>query len=75
MLHLGGIQGQNDLRLMSGLQFQPTKNLLIGGVLSPHKIETDLTIYYHLAIGYIPGWTFLNISSNMLCRSFNQFGI
>ena len=65
MLHLGGIQGQNNVRLMSGLQFQPTKNLLIGGVLSPHKIETDLSIYYNIVIGYIPKWKFLNISSNM----------
>ena len=65
MLHLGGIQGQNNMRLMSGLQFQPTKNLLIGGVLSPHKIETDLSIYYNIVIGYIPKWKFLNISSNM----------
>ncbi len=65
MLHLGGIQGQNDVRLMCGLQFQPTKNLLIGGVLSPHNIETDLSIYYNIVIGYIPKWKFLNISSNM----------
>ena len=76
MLHLGGIQGQNDLRLMSGLQFQPTKNLLIGGVLSPHKIETDLSIYYNIVIGYIPKWKFLNISSNMFQIGMhrNRFG-
>ena len=76
MLHLGGIQGQNDLRLMSGLQFQPTKNLLIGGVLSPHKIETNLTIYYNIVIGYIPKWKFLNISSNMFQIGMhrNRFG-
>ena len=77
MLHLGGIQGKNGIRLMSGLQFQPTKNLLIGGVLSPRKIETDLTIYYHLAIGYIPKWKFLNISSNMFQIGMhrNRFGV
>ena len=76
MLHLGGIQGQNDVRLMSGLQFQPTKNLLIGGVLSPHKIETDLSIYYNIVIGYIPKWKFLNISSNMFQIGMhrNRFG-
>ena len=76
MLHLGGIQGQNDVRLMSGLQFQPTKNLLIGGVLSPHKIETNLTIYYNIVIGYIPKWKFLNISSNMFQIGMhrNRFG-
>jgi len=64
-LHLGGIHEKNGMRILSGLQFQPTKNLLIGGVLSPHKIETDLSIYYHIVIGYIPKWKFLNISSNM----------
>jgi len=76
MLHLGGIQGQNNMRLMSGLQFQPTKNLLIGGVLSPHKIETDLSIYYNIVIGYIPKWKFLNISSNMFQIGMhrNRFG-
>ena len=76
MLHLGGIQGQNNVRLMSGLQFQPTKNLLIGGVLSPHKIETDLSIYYNIVIGYIPKWKFLNISSNMFQIGMhrNRFG-
>ena len=76
MLHLGGIQGQNDMRLVSGLQFQPTKNLLIGGVLSPHNIETDLSIYYNIVIGYIPKWKFLNISSNMFQIGMhrNRFG-
>ena len=76
MLHLGGIQGQNDVRLISGLQFQPTKNLLIGGVLSPHKMETDLSIYYNIVIGYIPKWKFLNISSNMFQIGMhrNRFG-
>ena len=76
MLHLGGIQGKNDVRLMSGLQFQPTKNLLIGGVLSPHNIEKDLSIYYNIVIGYIPKWKFLNISSNMFQIGMhrNRFG-
>ena len=76
MLHIGGIQGQNDVRLISGLQFQPTKNLLIGGVLSPRKIETDLSIYYNIVIGYIPKWKFLNISSNMFQIGMhrNRFG-
>ena len=66
MLHLGGMQGQYGMRLLVGLQFQPSKNLLIGSILSPHKIETDLSIYYHIAIGYIPQWKFFNIFSNML---------
>ena len=76
MLHLGGIHEQNDMRLMSGMQFQPTNNLLIGGVLSPHKRETDLSIYYNIVIGYIPKWKFLNISSNMFQIGMhrNRFG-
>ena len=76
ILHLGGIQGKNDMRLVSGLQFQPTKNLLIGGVLSPHKMETDLSIYYNIVIGYIPKWKFLKISSNMFQIGMhrNRFG-
>ena len=65
MLHFGGIQEHNGIRLFSGLQFQPTKNLIIGGVLSPQKIESDLSIYYHMFIGYITKWKIFNISSNM----------
>ena len=65
MLHVGGMQKQKGMILMSGLQFQPTKNLLIGGVISPYKIETNLAIYYHIVIGYIPQWKFLSIASNM----------
>ena len=77
MLHLGGAQKQNGMTLLSGLQFQPTKNLLIGGVLSPHKIGTDLSIYYHIVIGYIPHWKFLNNSSNMFQIGMhrNRFGV
>ncbi len=76
MMHLGGIQGQNGIRLMCGQQFQPTKNLLIGGVLSPYKIETDLSIYYHMVLGYIPQWKFLNIATNMFQIGMhrNRFG-
>ena len=76
MLHLGGSQVQDDVRLMTGLQLQPTNNLLIGGVLSPHKFDTDLSIYYHLVIGYIPKWKFFNLSSNMFQIGMhrNRFG-
>ena len=65
MLHIGGIQEQNCQRLMGGLQFQPTKNLLIGGIFSPYKIDTNLSIYYHMVLGYIPQWRFFKNSSNM----------
>ena len=67
VLHLGGMQTESDgIRLMTGMQFQPTKNLLIGGVLSPHKTPTKLSIYYHIAIGYIPKTKLLHIFSSML---------
>ena len=77
MLHMGGMQEKNGMRLISGLQFQPTKNLLLGGVLSPHIIESDLSIYYHMVIGYIPSWKFLNISTNMFQMGMhrNRFGV
>ena len=76
LLHLGGLQGQNEIRPLVGLQFQPTKNLLIGSLLSPFKIETDLSIYYHMVIGYIPQWKLFNISSNMFQIGIhrNRFG-
>ena len=66
MLYMGGLQRNNGIRFLNGLQFQPTDNLLIGGVVSPHKIEADLSIYYHVILGYIPKWKFLNIFSNMI---------
>ena len=66
MLHMGGLQDNNGLRFISGIQFQPTGNLLIGGMVSPNKIMKDLSIYYHIIIGYIPKWKLLNISSNMI---------
>ena len=66
LLHLGGIEENKQIRFLSSLQFPLSSNLLIGGLLSPHKIESDLSIYYHIAIGYIPEWKLLKISSNML---------
>ena len=73
MLHMGGLQKNNGVRLMSGLQFQPTGNLLIGGVVSPDKTDTDLSIYYHVILGYVPKWKFLNISSNMIQIGMHRF--
>ena len=66
IMHIGGIEEQNQLRFLSSLQFPLSSNLIIGGLLSPHKIESDLSIYYHIAIGYISKWKILKISSNML---------
>ena len=66
MLHLGGVQDSSGIRPISGIQIQPTANLLLGGVFSPRKIDNDLSIYYHVLIGYIPKWKFLKISSNLI---------
>jgi len=66
MLHLGGVQDSSGIRPISGIQIQPTANLLLGGVLSPRKIDNDLSIYYHFLIGYIPNWNFFKISSNLI---------
>ncbi len=66
MLHLGGVQDSSGIRPISGLQIQPTANLLLGGVLSPRKIDNDLSIYYHVLVGYIPKWKFIKISSNLI---------
>ena len=65
MLHLGGFQDSSGIQLISGMQIQPTSNLLLGGVLSP-RIDSNLSIYYHVLIGYSPKWKLLKISSNMI---------
>jgi len=66
MLHLGGLQDENGIQPISGFQIQPTSNLLLGGVLSPRKINNDLSLYYHVLIGYIPNWKLLFFSTNMV---------
>jgi len=65
MLHLGGLQNSSGVKFISGIQIQSTANLLLGGALSPRKDNDDLSIYYHILIGYIPKWKLLQISSNM----------
>ena len=66
MLHLGGLQNENGVNPVSGLQIQPTSNLLLGGVLSPRKNGEDLSLYYHVLIGYVPNWKLLKFSTNMI---------
>ena len=66
MLHLGGLQDKSGIQPVSGIQIQPTSNLLLGGVLSPRNNNNDLSIYYHILIGYIPKWKLLKFSSNMI---------
>ena len=66
MLHLGGLQNENGVNPVSGLQIQPTSNLLLGGVLSPRKNGDDLSIYYHVLIGYIPNFKILKFSTNII---------
>ena len=66
MLHLGGLQDKSGIQAVSGIQIQPTFNLLLGGVLSPRNNNNDLSIYYHILVGYIPKWKLLKFSSNMI---------
>ena len=66
MLHLGGLQDESGIQTVSGIQIQPTFNLLLGGVLSPRNNNNDLSIYYHILVGYIPKWKLLKFSSNMI---------
>jgi len=66
MLHLGGLQDESGIQPISGIQIQPTFNLLLGGVLSPRNNNNDLSIYYHILVGYIPKWKLLKFSSNMI---------
>ena len=66
MLHLGGLQDENGINLVSGIQIQPTNNLLLGGVLSPRNYENDLSLYYHVLIGYVPNWKLLKFYTNMI---------
>ena len=66
MLHLGGLQDENGVNPVNGLQIQPTSNLLLGGVISPRKNGDDLSIYYHVLIGYIPNFKILKFSTNLI---------
>ena len=66
MLHLGGIKDKLGIQLFSGIQIQPTSNLLLGGILSPRYNNNDLSIYYHIVIGYISKWGLRKSSSNMI---------
>ena len=73
MLHLGGLQDKSGIQAVSGIQIQPTFNLLLGGVLSPRNNNNDLSIYYHILIGYIPEWKLLTFSSNMIQVSMHRY--
>ena len=66
ILHLGGLQDELGIQPVSGIQIQPTYNLLLGGVLSPRNNNNDLSIYYHILIGYIPKLKLLKFSSNII---------
>ena len=65
IIHFGAIEENENMRFLTGLQFSPAKNLLIGGVMSPLKAQSDLSIYYHLAIGFKTEWQLLKTASNM----------
>jgi hypothetical protein len=66
MLHLGAIQNPYGTEPIAGIQIQPTSNLLLGGISSPRNINDDLSIYYHILIGYTPKWKLLKISTNII---------
>ena len=66
MLHLGGLQDENGVNPVSGLQIQPTGNLLLGGVLSSRNNDGDLSLYYHVLIGYTPNFKILKFSTNII---------
>ena len=66
MLHLGGLQNKIGVNSVSGLQIQPTSNLLLGGVLAPRNYDGDLSLYYHVLIGYIPNFKILKFSTNII---------
>ena len=66
MILVGTLRHSETIQPLSGMQIQPTKNLLLGGILSTKKIDEDISIYYQLLIGYIPNWKFLKLSSNMI---------
>ena len=66
ILHLGGLQDKSGIQPVSGIQIQPTSNLLLGGVLSPRNNNNDLSIYYHILIGYVTKWKLLKFSSNII---------
>ena len=65
IIHFAALEENNNTRFLTGIQLSPAKNLLIGGIISPYKIESDLSIYYHFAIGFIPKWKLFKLSSNM----------
>ena len=66
MLHIGGLRDELEIQPVIGMQINPTSNLLLGGVLSPRNNNNDLSIYYHILIGYIPEWKLLKFSSNII---------
>ena len=66
VIHLGGLNDNLGFQPISGIQLQPTSNLLIGGLLSPRHNNNDLSIYYQIVIGYLPKWKLLKFSSNMV---------
>ena len=42
-----------QIRFLSGLQFPIAKNLLIGGVISPYKIDSELEKEFLNSFGYV----------------------
>ena len=50
LIHLGGLQDGNGVNLVSGLQIQPTKNLLLGGVVPVQPPELAVYVKLYLLL-------------------------
>ena len=50
-----------------GAQWWPSNNLYLTGLFSNLVIETDRSLYHHIALGYSnPDWKFRNFSTNVI---------
>ena len=66
VIHIGSLKNSTENQTITGLQFYPTSNLILGGILSPQINNNNLSLYYQILIGYIPKWNLTNISSNII---------
>ena len=76
LLHFGSLQGSSTSRVLGGFQFQPSDNLILGGLYSPYRKSNDLSLYYHIMAAYLPTWKLTKHSTNMfqLGMHRNRFG-
>ena len=68
-----GIQKFSSYLLPSaGLQFQPTSNLLMGCIISPQDLNSDLSIYNQTFMGYIPESNIHKLLTNIIYLGFHK---